>query len=156
VSDPLGELYALNGLGELMLRRGNFDEALKYLYDALRQSEGIQYRVVQALVQYNIAKTESALGHLTTALDHIKASLDLVETLRTTAASLDLRASYLASVRDRHELEIDLLMRLDERSPGGNYGARAFDAGERARARAFLDGLAQARGDIREGVPPAL
>jgi CHAT domain-containing protein/tetratricopeptide (TPR) repeat protein len=156
VGDPLGEVYASNGLGDLMHRRGRDEEALKYFNDALRLSEQSKYPFVKSLVVFNMAQAESALGRLPTALEHVKSSLELVEGLRTTVASLDLRASYLASVRDRHELEIDLLMRLNERNPAADFSARAFEAGERARARAFLDGLAQARGDIRAGVAPQL
>ena len=71
-------------------------------------------------------------------------------------ASLGLRASYVASIRDTRELEIDLLMQLNARNPGGKDAARAFDASEQARARSFLDGLAQARADITEGAAPEL
>ncbi len=47
-------------------------------------------------------------------------------------------------------------MRLSERSTDGKYEVLAFDASERARARSFLDGLAEMRAGITEGVAPEL
>jgi CHAT domain-containing protein len=105
---------------------------------------------------YNLAKVERDRQNHGEALKLVRGSLELVESVRTNVGSLDLRASLIASVRDRHELEIDVLMRMHDREPTRGYDVQAFDASERARARAFLDGLAQARGGIREGVAPAL
>jgi CHAT domain-containing protein len=61
-----------------------------------------------------------------------------------------MRSSYLASVRDAYELSIDLLMDAHGASPGGDDLVRAFDVSERGRARAMLDGLAQAQGGLVE------
>ena len=66
---------------------------------------------------FNLAKVESAADRADQAVIHIRRSLELAETLRADIASLDLRASYVASVRDRHELEVGVLMRLKERVP---------------------------------------
>jgi CHAT domain-containing protein len=62
----------------------------------------------------------------------------------------------MASVRDRYELEIDLLLREHQRGPTDGFDALAFEASERARARSFLDGLAQARAGIHEGASTTL
>jgi CHAT domain-containing protein/tetratricopeptide (TPR) repeat protein len=156
VGDSRGEAYALNGIGALLSNQGQFAKATVVLGQALRLGQQSRNRLAESFSLYNLAKTEEAQGRLDTALAKIRESIAIAETLRGDVSSLDLRASYLASVRDRHELEIDLLMRIHERDPSSNTPALAFEISEQTRARSFLDRLAQARGRIREGVAPAL
>lgn len=157
VGDPRGQVYALHGLGRLLNDRGNYKDSLSHLEEALRISQQTKERFLESLVLYDIARSEVALGNLDVGLQRVVRSLELVEDLRTAVASLDLRASLLASVRDRHELQIDLLMQLGGRRDNDSSGAvMAFEASERTRARSFLDALTQARAGIREGVAPAL
>ena len=150
------EIYSLNGIAMALHQLGDQDQALKHLSEALQVGEQLNSRSVTSLTLFNMARIESVVDRADQALVHIRGSLELAETLRSDVASLDLRASYVASVRDRHELEIDVLMRLSERSTDGKYEVLAFDASERARARSFLDGLAETRAGITEGVAPEL
>jgi CHAT domain-containing protein/tetratricopeptide (TPR) repeat protein len=156
VNDPRGQVYALDGLGRLLHESGNYKDALVHLETALRVSRQSNARFAESLILYDLARAEVALGNFDRALQHSQNSLELVEDLRTAVASLDLRASFLASARDRHELQIDLLMQSHDGRPDGTRIAAAFEASERARARSFLDALAQARSGILEGVDPAL
>jgi CHAT domain-containing protein/tetratricopeptide (TPR) repeat protein len=156
IGDRKWEIYSLNGIAMAFHQLGDQEQSLKYLGEALEFGEQLQNRLATSLTLFNLARVESALDRADQALIHIRASLDLAETLRSDVASLDLRASYVASVRDRHELEIDVLMRLHQRSSGGKFEELAFDASERARARSFLDGLAETRAGITEGVAPEL
>jgi tetratricopeptide (TPR) repeat protein len=156
VSDPLCEVNALDGLADLLHAQGRSAEALSHLEAAVALAERSQHRFAESQARYDLARIQAAIGHLESALANVQASLHLVETLRGEVASLDLRASYVASIRDIRELEIDLLMQLNDRNPGGKNDARAFDASEQARARSFLDGLAEARAEVAEGAPPEL
>jgi len=156
VGDPRGEAYSLNGIGAILYNQGQYEKGSAVLSQALRLSQQSRNRLAESFSLYNLAKIEGAQGRLEVALARIRESISIAETLRGDVSSLDLRASYLASVRDRHELEIDLLMRLHERNPTGDSTALAFEVSEQARARSFLDALAQTRGGIREGVAPAL
>ncbi len=156
VGDPRGTADALNGIAAVSLKRGDTQRALQLFDEALALAVRAQDRVAQSLALYNLAKAEAALGNAEQALTRVQRSLTLADSVRTSVASLELRATYLAAVRDRHELEVQLLMRMHRYRPGGGYDARAFDASERARARALLDGLAEARAGIREGADPKL
>ena len=150
------EIYSLNGIAMALDRQGDHEQALTYLTEAQQIGEELKSRFASSLTLFNLARVESALDRVNQAVTDVQASLELAETLRSDVASLDLRASYVASVRDRHELEIELLMRLNERRPGEKYDVLAFDASERARARSLLDGLAQTQARITEGVAPEL
>ena len=156
VGDPLCEVNALDGMADVLHAQGRTAEALTHLEEAVAIAERSQHRFAESQARYDLARIQAADGQIESALANVQASLHLVETLRGEVASLDLRASYVASIRDTRELEIDLLMQLNARNPGGKDAARAFDASEQARARSFLDGLAQARAEITEGAAPEL
>jgi CHAT domain-containing protein/tetratricopeptide (TPR) repeat protein len=154
--DSTGEMYALNSIGLLLARQGSHEQAAAALEAALEIAVRAKHRFGESLVLYSLARGDSDVGRVERALSRVGESLRLIDTLRSNVASLELRASYVASIRDRQELEIDLLMRLHAREPAAGYDVRAFESSERARARSFLDGLAQARAGIREGADPAL
>jgi CHAT domain-containing protein len=156
IGDQEWEVHSLNGIAMARHQLGEHEQASKDLGQALQIGDQVKSRAATSLTLFNLARVESSLDRIDHALTHIRTSLELAETLRSDVASLDLRASYLASVRERQELEIDLLMRLAERSTGTKYKGLAFDASERARARSFLDGLAETRAGITEGVSPDL
>jgi CHAT domain-containing protein len=156
VGDPICEVNALDGLAVLLHTQGRNAEALSHLDEAVGLAERSKHRFAESQARFDLARIQAAVGQLETALANVQASLHIIEVLRGEVASLDLRASYVASIRDTRELEIDLLMQLNERSPGGKRDAMAFDASEQARARSFLDGLAQARAEITEGAAPEL
>ena len=156
VGDPICEVTALEGMADVVHAQGRTVEALTHLQDAVALAEHSQHRFAESKARYDLARIQAADGQIESALANVQMSLRLVETLRGEVASLDLRASYVASIRDIRELEIDLLMQLNARNPGGKGAARAFDASEQARARSFLDGLAEARAEITEGAAPEL
>ncbi|PYQ81149.1 MAG: hypothetical protein DMG01_04745 [Acidobacteria bacterium] len=154
VGDPRGQGYALDALARLLHERGHDREALTRLETALQVSRASKERFLESQILYDLATAQTTVGELDAALKSVNQSLELVEGLRTAVASLDFRASLVASMRDRYELQVDLLMRLREPRLAESRVALAFEASERARARSFLDALAQARSGIREGVAP--
>jgi CHAT domain-containing protein len=70
--------------------------------------------------------------------------------------SPSLRASYVASVRDVQELQIETLMRLHGQQPAKGFDTAALLASERGRARSLLEMLGEAGAEIRRGVDTAL
>ena len=80
----------------------------------------------------------------------------MTEALRSGVASPGLRATYVASIHQYHELHVDVLMRLDQETPCEGLAGEALTASERARARSLLESLAEARIDVRGGADPNL
>jgi hypothetical protein len=105
---------------------------------------------------FHLARAEHATGALDDARAHLEESLGITEPIRGALAGADVRASFLATAQARYGLLVDVLMALDVRSPGQGFVARAFTVSDRARARGLLELLAEARADIREGIPPEL
>ena len=156
IGDRREEGYALNRIGRLLHQSGQSDRALERLQLARARSAEVRDPAGESLSLYNIAVVERDRQHLDTALTLIRQSLDISESLRANVASLDLRSSFFAEVRDRHDLLVTLLMQLHGERPADGFDHQAFEAAEQARARSLLDGLADARLGIREGVNPAL
>jgi CHAT domain-containing protein/Tfp pilus assembly protein PilF len=154
--DRRGETAALRLSGEAHLALQQPEPASRLLEQAVDFARAVQIpaREVEALTA--LARAERQLDKPAEARARAEEALQLIETLRTTETDPDLRASFLAAQRAAFELEIDLLMELEKRSPGQGYARQALTVSERARARSLLDLLQEARADIREGVDPAL
>jgi len=82
--------------------------------------------------------------------------LALRETIRSQSGSLQLRASYRATVEQAYEFYIDVLMQQHAKNPAQGFDAEALKASERGRARSLLERLSEARSNIRQGADPAL
>lgn len=156
VGDVFYTATTLNHIGALYRDLGEYQKALHYFGEALllRRSRGD--RNGEAATLFHIARLERDRGNLVEARNSIEAALASVESLRANVASQQLRASFFASVRQYHEFNIDLLMRLRERHPSQGFDALAVQASERARARSLLELLTETRAEIRQGVDPAL
>jgi tetratricopeptide (TPR) repeat protein len=156
VKHPRGEALALNGLGLLYASSKESRKALECYHQALSLWRDMGDRIDEASTLANLARAERDSGDLDQARRHIEAALAITETLRVKIASQQLRASYFATTQQRHEFNIDLLMRLNRLRPSEGHDISALGASERARGRGLLDMLAEARADINEGIDASL
>jgi CHAT domain-containing protein/Tfp pilus assembly protein PilF len=156
LEDRLNEASALRRLGEAHLALQQPEPAIRILEQAVDLARTLKApaRSVEALTA--LARAERMLDRPVEARARAEEALQLIEALRTTETDPELRASFLAAQRAAFELEIDLLMELERRSPGQGYVNQALAVSERARSRSLLDLLQEAHADIREGIDPAL
>jgi len=140
---------AYGNLGRYPTAQVLFNQALQII-----RSLGDHYWEVSAL--YGSALVERNRGNLKAARIQIEAALDIVESMRVKVSDSDLRATYLGSTHEYYQFYIDLLMRMQRAQPSENHSATALFASERSRARSLLEGLIEARAEIRQGVDPAL
>jgi len=147
--DPEIESAARQAMGAADRELGNLDAAGAELDKALTISRKRGDAVREANVRVNLARLARAGGDAAGAVAEIGQAIDLVESLRTRVASLDLRASFLASVQSYYEFDIDALT-------VAGRDAEALRASERARARSLLELLNSAGTSLRQGVPKAL
>ncbi len=156
VGNRSGEATTLNNLGGLYDSLGEKQRALEYYNQALPLLRAVGDRSGEAGILSNLAVLERDQNNLETALTHIQESITILEDLRTKIGSQDLRASFFATVQDRYQFYIDLLMELHEQNPNKGYNAQALHISERSRARGLLELLTEASANIREGVDPQL
>ena len=150
------EALALNNLGDDYNLLGQPDKAQEQFTQALSISRSISELRSVASSLGGIARAEQKRGNLAAARKNIEESLALRETIRSRSGSLQLRASYRATLEKAYEFYIDLLMQQHAKDPMQGYDAEALAASERGRARSLLEQLSEARVDIRHGVDPVL
>jgi CHAT domain-containing protein/uncharacterized protein HemY len=149
VGNVLRQGVALVNLGRVYNLLEQPQEALQHFTRALVISRGINALSTSAAALEGLARAEQKLGNLADARKHLEESLALIETVRTRSGSLELRASYRASVEKAYEFYIELLMQQGQ-------AAEALKASERGRARSLLERLGEAHIDIRQGVDATL
>ena len=150
------EAMALNNLAEAYNLLDQPEKALEQFNVALTTFRNLNDLSNAATSLEGIARSEKKRGRLDDARQHITESLALRETVRARSGSLQLRASYRASVEKAYEFYIDLLMQQHAANPSGGYDAEALSAHERGQARSLVEQLNEARVDIRRGVDARL
>lgn len=156
LKDRRAQAYTLNNIGYIYELSGEKKRALAYYDQALPLIQAVEDRSGEILTLYHIAHAARDSGEIERACDSIKSAVSIIESLRMKIMSRELRASYLASVRQCYELYIDLLMQNYRRRPSDSLAAYTLAVSERARSRVLLDTLSEARVDIREGVDQEL
>jgi CHAT domain-containing protein len=154
--DILTEAFATSIYGWALELKGQSEEALQCFAKARPSIEKLSDKNAATGLMFGIAHAEKSLGHLEEAKRAIEQSLALIEALRAGTSSLEMRSSYLNWSRSRYAFYIDLLMELHRRSPNKGYNVLAFEASERARARAVLDEIAEAQVKLDVPADPRL
>lgn len=150
------EAVVLTNLGETYNSLKQPDKAVQQFNSALAIFRNINDLANAAVALEGIARAEQKRGNLEGARKNIEESLALRETVRSRSASLEMRASFRATVERAYEFYIDLLMQQHAKDPSHGYDAEALKANERGRARSLLEQLTEARIDIRQGVDASL
>jgi CHAT domain-containing protein/tetratricopeptide (TPR) repeat protein len=149
---PRQMALTLRNLGSFYREQSDYSKALQYLNVALEMTSAIGDQNGKAATLSQLALLERDRGNLLKAKEHMDAALATVESLRINVKSQKLRASYFSTVRNYHEINIDLLMRLHQLHPSEGFDVAAVEASERGRARSLLELLAEAKAEIRRGV----
>jgi CHAT domain-containing protein/Tfp pilus assembly protein PilF len=155
-SDRGCEAEALDVLASAHQALSDYETSGRLRGEALALREVLLDPGGEARTRLAIARAARSQGRLEEARDQSASALELIESERARIALAPMRATYLSVHRDAYELLIDVLMSLHERAPGAGYDRRALEASERARARAFLDLLAEATLDFQGGADPEL
>lgn len=154
--DQRYKAYTLTHIASVFESLNQPDQALAYYEEALPLSRAAADTAGESNALFSIARIERNRGQLLRAQEHVESAIKIDESIRAKVASHDLRASYLASVRDVYELYIDVLVQRHDTQPGAGFDAEAFAVSERAHARSLLDSLQESTTNIREGVAPLL
>ncbi|HXO42128.1 MAG TPA: CHAT domain-containing tetratricopeptide repeat protein, partial [Thermoanaerobaculia bacterium] len=156
IGDRRSESVSLHRIGDAEGKQGRAAGALAHLEQALEIRRALADGPGQAETLTSLAEVERGLGRLGPAHAHVDRALGLIESLRVRVSDPDLRATYLATQRRAFEVALGLEWQLALEEPGKGHAEAALALAERARARALLELLGEARTEIRRGVDPAL
>ncbi len=156
LDSPRATAWLDNVRARALLAMGDADQALPAAdrAAALRRELGDRAGEAESLVV--AARAARVAGNLDPARQRLDDALALLETLRARIGNPNLRAAFLAARRDAWELSVDLKMEQHRRQPDAGWDRAAFEAGERLRARALLDLLADAGAEASHGTDPEL
>jgi CHAT domain-containing protein len=146
----------LKNLGVFYRDEGQPTKALEYFNEARSLRAKVGDQNTQASVLSEIAKIEFARGDFLSARQLIEQAIAQIESVRINLKSQQLRRSYLASVREYYEFNIQVLMRLHEQKPDEGFAAAAIEVSEKSRARSLLELLREPRAEIEQGVDPSV
>ncbi|HSE18703.1 MAG TPA: CHAT domain-containing protein [Pyrinomonadaceae bacterium] len=152
-SNPLWEGESWNNLGLLHLRFGDVPKAKS----AFEKTLAIDQRAIAPHVVWQahsgLADAYFQLGELDKAREHYQAAIETIESVRARLGGEEEKAAFFQDKVDVYKKHIALLLnpRLKNAST-----ADAFHYVERARARAFLDRLAEARVEVEQKTAPDL
>lgn len=143
-------------LANLYLELGQTEKAAEVAARSLERSRATGDRITESNELYSLARVRRVQKDLPAALKLIEDSLKIVESVRSDLINQEFRASYLSTARYKYDFYISLLVEMQNQANNKDFGALAFAASERARARGLLDLLAESNTDISNGISPEL
>lgn len=156
LEDRIGEAGTRLELGISYDALNEEARALENFQTAVTLSRVVRMPFVEAEGLYHLARLAQKQGKLPEARAQSDALLTILETLRTSVVSQDLRTSLFARLQRYYDFHIQLLQELEQQHPNGDYAAAALYTSERARGRGLLESLNESRHDIRAGVAAEL
>ncbi|MBL8149045.1 MAG: CHAT domain-containing protein [Blastocatellia bacterium] len=142
--------------GRVYYSIGNRKEALSYYNQAEQMYKDSADLRGQANILYHVAQIDSDLGKYEEAKRKIEKAIEIIEKLRSSVLTEELRISYFESVHDYYAFYVELLMKLHQKNPNKGYDIAAFEASERSRARSLVDLINEAKVNIYKGADPEL
>jgi CHAT domain-containing protein/Tfp pilus assembly protein PilF len=156
VDDRRGEAQTLHNIGQAHWSLGEMEKALEKYNEALSLRRAVGDRNGEAETLLEIARVEQKHGDLPEARQTVEQAIGIIEPVRASIASQELRASYSSSRQEYYESYINILIEQHKQNPATGFDAVAFEVSERARARSLLELLRESRIDIRQGVDGSL
>lgn len=134
---------------QLLLDRHQLEAAAQDVERGLELSQALHFGVGEISAHVMAAEIHRRRAEPRAAVRRAEQAIRHIEALRTRVASPNLRATFLASVRQAYELRIDLEMALHALDPDAGHALRALQLSERSHARSLLD-LVREDGDWRD------
>ena len=149
LNDKTHESSILNQMGKIYAALGDNTTALEHYNQALLISRAIGNRLGEASILSNLARFYEDQKNPSVAVDHYQQSIAITESIQGEIQIEELQSSFASERIDPYSPLINLL------GAQGNFTA-AFNYAERAKARAFLDQIANGRIDFQAGVDAQL
>jgi CHAT domain-containing protein/tetratricopeptide (TPR) repeat protein len=151
--DQAEALFGLCAVGE---RVGQLDQAREYCTEGLEIVDRLGLERGRLAGLYRLARVARRQGSLEEAHEALEQALKLIDARRYRLRRIDLRETYLGTLREIEDEYVDLLVELSEREPDGRWARDAFEASEQRRARNLREMLFSSGHEVTEGVDRAL
>jgi CHAT domain-containing protein len=119
---------------------------------SLGQAIGLHNSVWRAYS--HLGEAWERLGDMENALANYRKSIEAIESLRGQLQMEEQKAGFLGSRIEVYERAANVLFSSHQKNPRAGFDRECFALVERARARAFLDSLEEAKINLRAGLTP--
>jgi len=150
----IGSGHCKLAAGAIEQDRGNLAQACDLFRQALAIGEAAGDPELASLCRAALARTLAQRGETAKAIDMYSQAIGQIEKMRRNVGTFQLASSFLDKRSEFYHSAMVLLARQAHRNP--DAAAAAYHYVEMGRARAFVDMLAEAGIDIREGADPNL
>jgi CHAT domain-containing protein len=137
--NPVETARVLALIGQIQEQQGKLPLARTSLLGALQTFQRVQDGVNESAVNFSLGKLELKARNYDSAETYFKRSIETTENLRAAAVSRDLSTTYAATVYDRYQAYIDLLIRKHKLQPSRGLDIEAFQTSELARGRSLAE-----------------
>ncbi|NEO06888.1 MULTISPECIES: tetratricopeptide repeat protein [unclassified Moorena] len=144
-----GEAYSLGNLGNAYRRLGQYRKAIEFLQQSLSLAQELEHRQGEAYSLNNLGLAYDNLEQYQKAIEFYKQAIKVKESIQGDIKVEEFKTSYASQQVNTYENLINLLWNQKDFEAAFNYV-------ERARAKAFLDQLANGRVDFRAGADSKL
>lgn len=148
----LVELHVLNILGELHLRLNEPELAVKVFQESLQSNADLNNPSYAWVARAGLATAYQRLGQLDQARAHYVKAIEAMEGVRAKLSVAEEKAGFYQNKVEVYNNLLAVLLKLGEKNPGQGLESEAFHVAESARARAFSDLLAEARGNLEQNL----
>ena len=153
-SSPHKIYVSLNAVGKSCAALGQTDKARGKFSEALLMTRQNKECYAEADTLYNLAELEKTDGNLETARQDIQTAISLSEIIRADLLGSNSRSSYLAILKFYYELEIELLVKADDKNPSAGFSEQAWQKHEKIRARSLLENFLENGLNLKGFAPP--
>ncbi len=159
-NDPLVEGKTLNTLGALRLRLGELPAATQAYQQALVIGESKNSPQITWNAETGLGWVAERFGKLDEARAHYRKAIEVIERVRAQLGGEEEKAGFFQDKNEAYKQLIALLLASPRSTAASTIASRdeaeAFHYAERARARAFLDLLAEAKVNLEQSLDPDL
>ena len=137
--NPRRRQIALNAIGKSSAALGRTDKAREAFSETLAITRENKDRYAEATTLYNLAQLENRAENLELARQNIGQAINISEIIRADLLGKNQRSTYLTILKKYYELDIELLVKLYEKSADEKYLEQAWQNQEKIRARSLLE-----------------
>lgn len=139
-------------LGILFRDRKDYDRSIAEYEGALELGREIGVPRTIWNSEWGLAVSYQKKGEVGEAVRHYRSALESVESVRGKLTTQEQKSGFLGETINIYEGLINLLFRLRDQEPSPEYVAESYHLAERAKARAFLELLAETKVDLASAI----
>jgi len=149
------ESYLHINLGNVYLKLNNINDASNHFRKAISFEGTFQYGRALWEAYYGLGQCYEKRGEYQAALSNYEKSIEVIDGIRSRILLDTFKAGFARDKLKVYERILDLLFQLKTANQEESLVEKMFSIVEKAKARAFLESLADAKIDFKEGLKPA-